>query len=210
MMSDLLLPGLNNYIDTLLPPRDNILKEMEVYAAQHNFPIVGPQVGRLLFQLVYLVRPAIIFEMGSGFGYSAYWFCLGAPQARVILTDLNADNLVLAKNWFKEANKNHQIEIKQGNASEIIEASSQHYDIIFIDVDKHEYPEAFSLALRRLRHGGLVITDNVLWYGKVVVKGEKDKDTEAVKLCNKMLFQTPNIYSTIIPVRDGLGLTIKL
>lgn len=209
-MSDLLLPGLNNYIDTLLPQRDKILKEMEAYAAQQNFPIVGPQVGRFLFQLAYLVKPANIFEMGSGFGYSAYWFCLGAPQARVTLTDLSADNLVLAKNWFKEAKKDHQIEMKQGDAREIIGASAQNYDIIFIDVDKHEYPEAFSLALNKLRHGGVVITDNVLWYGKVVKKGEKDKDTAAVELCNKMLFQTPDIYSTIIPIRDGLGLTIKI
>jgi predicted O-methyltransferase YrrM len=210
MMSDLLLPGLNKYIDSFLPERDQILREMENYARERNFPVVGPQVGRFLFQLTYSLKPSLIFEMGSGFGYSAYWFCLGAPEARVIITERNDNNLLLAKKWFVKGKKEHQVSFTKGNALDILKASKDKIDIIFIDVDKHEYPEAFSLALNRLHPGGFIVTDNVLWYGKVADPDQIDPDTEAVRRCNELLFNTPNIFSTIIPIRDGIGLTIKM
>jgi caffeoyl-CoA O-methyltransferase len=209
-MSDLLKNGLNDYLDRLLPERDPILKEMEKYASQQNFPIVGPQVGRFLCQLAYLTKPEVIFEMGSGFGYSAYWFSLGAPNATIIHTELNPRNIRRAQKWFKSGKKEHQIVFKQGRAQDILAHTPDFFDLIFIDVDKYEYPQVFSLALTKVKQGGLIIIDNVLWYGKVTSVTESDHDTLGVWKLNEMLFQTTGVLSSIIPIRDGLGLCIKL
>jgi len=209
-MSDLLMQGLNEYLDRLLPERDPILTEMEKYALQQDFPIVGPQVGRFLYQIAFLLKPKFIFEMGSGFGYSAYWFCLGAPQAKVIYTELDPQNIVRAKTWFKSGNRINQIIFKQGRAQDILAESKNSFDIIFIDVDKYEYPQAFTLALNRVKKGGIVITDNLLWYGKVISESHSDQDTLGVRQINEMLFQTEGVFSSIIPIRDGIGITIKL
>lgn len=209
-MSDLLKNGLNDYLDHLLPARDPILIEMENYALQQNFPIVGPQVGRFLCQLAYLKKPDTIFEMGSGFGYSAYWFNLGAPQAKIIFTEFNKRNIQRAEKWFKLGKKAHQVVFKQGRAQDILAQTPGFFDIIFIDVDKHEYPQAFSRALSKIKQGGMIIIDNVLWYGKVTSVRESDQDTMGVRKLNEMLYETPGVLSSILPIRDGLGICIKL
>ena len=209
-MSNLLLPGLNEYIDSLLPERDLILQEMEEFASTHNFPIIGPQVGRFLYQICRLVRPKRIFEMGSGFGYSAYWFCQGAPQAKVTLTDRSQKNLDRARKWLSKANSNQQVTLIKGISQDILLKDKTEFDIIFIDVDKHEYPEVFSLALSHITNTGIIITDNVLWYGKVSQKKHQDGDTISIRKFNKLLFETPGVFSSIIPIRDGISISMKL
>jgi predicted O-methyltransferase YrrM len=119
-VSNLLIPGLNEYIDRLLPEREIILQEMEKFARIHNFPIIGPQVGRFLYQICRLVQPKRIFEMGSGFGYSAYWFCKGAPQARVTLTDRSHKNLERAKKWLSKADLIQQATFIKGISRDIL------------------------------------------------------------------------------------------
>jgi predicted O-methyltransferase YrrM len=209
-MSDLLIENLNEYIDHLLPDRDLILQEMEKYAKLHDFPIIGPQAGRFLYQICQIMKPKSVFEMGSGFGYSAYWFCKGAPKAKVTLTDHSQKNLERAKNWLNQAGLIHQVTLIDGYSKEILQKSKHNYDIIFIDIDKHEYPDAFNLALSFLNKGGIIITDNVLWYGKVGQADQQDADTNSIRKFNRQLFNTPGIFSSIIPIRDGIAISIKL
>jgi caffeoyl-CoA O-methyltransferase len=209
-MSEILFPEINDYIDSMLPERDHILQEMEDYAEKHSFPIVGPQVGRILYQLVTLKKPRAVFELGSGYGYSAYWFCLANAQVRVHCTEKSSENIRMAENWFSLASRQNQVTFHQGLAQEILKGMGGKYDIIFMDVDKQQYPKTFHLALAHLADGGLLITDNVLWHGRVIDTSADDPSTHGVREYNRLIFNTPGIYSTIIPVRDGVAVSLKM
>jgi len=187
-----------------------ILREMEEYAREHDFPIVGPLVGRLLRQLALAVNAGSIFEMGSGFGYSAIWFAGGlAPGGRIICTDGSQANRSRAMAYFGSSGCADRIDFQVGDAREIIKKFEGPFDIIFNDIDKEQYPEAFALAVPRLRKGGLFITDNVLWSGRIL-DNDKSPSTRGVVEFNRLLFEANDLLSSIIPIRDGLGLAIKL
>lgn len=209
-MYDIIHPEVNNYLESLLSPVNKVFKEMEQYAAERNFPIVGPQVGRLLFQFTYLQKPKSIFEIGSGFGYSALWFCLAAPHSRIICTEYNMDNINLAKKWLEKAGFIENIEFFHGSAQHAFEKTKLPYDIIFNDADKHQYPEIFSIALKNLKKGGLLIADNVLWKGKIVNSKADDRDTLGIQKFNRLIFNTPDIFSSILAIRDGISISLKI
>jgi len=202
-------PEIAAYIDHLLPSQDDILKEMEREGEKRQFPIVGPQVGRLLCQMAWLTRAARIFEMGSGYGYSAYWFLKGMPpNGRVILTDDSRENLDRARDYLKKADLLNRVTFEHGDALEVIEKYPGPFDIIFNDIDKERYPEAFKKALPRIRSGGLLISDNVLWFGRVLTNS-RDPDVEGIRIYNRLVTQTKGLFTTMIPVRDGLSISIK-
>ncbi len=209
-MADFISSELQSYLDTLIPERDNTLQEMEAYAAQNNFPIIGPQVGRFLSQIAHIHKPEKIFEMGSGFGYSAYWFAQGAPDSTIILTDHKQENLDRARKWMNQGKVSARLEFRKGNAVELLKESQDLYDIILIDIDKQDYPEAFRLALEKVPEGGIILIDNLIWHGRVLNQEVRDSSTENVREVNRMLFETPGILSTIVPIRDGLGFITRM
>jgi len=160
---------IDRYLTELLPTHDPILLEMEKHASERNFPIVGPQVGRLCFQLVKMVNATRIFEMGSGFGYSAYWMALALPNdGKIICTEKSSDNIQLAREFFGRGYLLDKIEFRQGNALEVIQEYDEPFDVILNDINKEDYPRSLNLILPRLRAGGVLITDNLLWHGRVV------------------------------------------
>ncbi len=133
---------------------------MKALARERHFPIVG----RLLYQLVKLTGSRRILELGSGFGYSAYWFGLALEgDGEVVLTELSEDNLTRAKDFLKRGGIASRVQLHPGDALETVEDLQGPFDIVFNDVDKHQYPEAFKKAGRILGPGGLFISDNVLW-----------------------------------------------
>jgi predicted O-methyltransferase YrrM len=202
-------PQIDEYILNVLPPRHEVLTEMDDYARKNNFPIVGPQVGRFLAQLVLITGAKSIFEMGSGFGYSAFWFAKYLkPDGKIICTDGEPDNKDRALKYLKRGGYNDSVEFQVGDARRIIEKYDGPFDIIFNDIDKEQYPEAFDLALPRLRKGGLFITDNVLWSGRML-EDNIHESTAGVIEFNRKLFESEEIFSTIIPIRDGLGVAVK-
>ncbi|MFZ0391111.1 MAG: O-methyltransferase, partial [Calditrichia bacterium] len=180
-MEDIFKGNITEYLDSLLPERPQVLQEMEAYAAEKGFPIIGPQVGRILWLLARLQQPARIFELGSGFGYSALWFAMGAPQANIICTDGSAENVKLAEKWLSQAGIWQQIEFRQGRAQEILQQQDGKFDIILNDVDKQQYPGVFELSKKYLATGGLLITDNVIWSGKAADKNVQDEATNAIR-----------------------------
>ena len=221
---DVLHPSINEYLLDIIPERDEVLTEMEAYARENRFPIVGPLVGRVLHQLVLLTNPTRIFEMGSGFGYSAYWMAkaLRQPEARIICTDGSQENANHATGYLTRGGIANRIDYRVGNALEIIDETEGDFDIIYNDIDKDGYPEAFHKAIPRLRPGGLFITDNMLWLGRVVtydtdadVQGlDEDeqwvhKTTVGVKKLTRLLYSSPDVFTTIIPLRDGVSVAIK-
>jgi predicted O-methyltransferase YrrM len=207
---DILNPEINHYLHSLLPERDKVLTEMEQMGKEKGFPIIGPLVGRLLCQLTQLIQAERIFELGSGYGYSAIWFSKGlSAQGRIISTDGSAHNAQQARRYFERAGIASQVDFRVGDALTLLDGESGPFDIILNDIDKEEYPDAFAKALPKLRRGGLLITDNVLWHGRVV-SGDRQPSTLGVLRFNELAHHSPNVYTTIIPLRDGVAITTKL
>jgi caffeoyl-CoA O-methyltransferase len=203
--------SLEDYMRKLIPPRDAVLQEMEEFAKKHDVPIVGPLVGRVLHQLARMVNAGRVFEMGSAIGYSTIWFARAVRSGgKVYYTDGSSINASKAEDYTKRAGVRDQVEILTGNSLDLIDEVKGEFDIIFNDVDKHYYPEVYRKAAGRVRVGGLFIADNVLWSGSVVDKSIKDEDTEGVREFNKLLFADQRYESTMIPLRDGLAIGLRV
>ncbi|MFX0091516.1 MAG: O-methyltransferase [Candidatus Hodarchaeota archaeon] len=208
---DLLIPGLQDYIDALIPKRDEILTEMEVYAQKKGFPIIGPLVGQLLMQYARIIKARRILELGSGYGYSAIWFARAtSDDAEIICTEGSETNAKLARSYFEKAGVAHKIKFYVGDGLSIMTQLQGKFDIIFNDVDKEEYPSVFKIAVKYLKRGGLLITDNTLWYGKVREAVPKEESTRGVKEYNRLAFSDSSVFSTIIPIRDGVTVSLRL
>ena len=206
---NILDPAILHYLNSLTPPRDSTLQQMERIAAEKRFPIIGPLVGRLLFQLALLTRARRIFELGSGYGYSAIWFARGLqPGGRIICTDGSRENAALAARFFKQADIEGLVDYRTGDALSLLAKEPGSFDIILNDVDKHEYPEVFRQAVPRLKKGGLLVTDNTLWQGRVV-GDDNALSTVGVRAFNRLAFQSKEVLTTLIPLRDGVALSIK-
>lgn len=203
-------PAINEYIKKILPRNDEVLAEMEDYASQNDFPIIGPMVGPFLRQLALITGAESIFEMGSGFGYSAYWFAGGMNgRGKIICTDGSDDNKQKALGFLKRGGFDRLVDFHVGDALEIIRRFDGPFDIILNDIDKEDYPEAFDIAIAQLKPGGVFITDNVLWSGRILDE-KPDKTSKAILEFNRKLFNTDDVLSSIIPIRDGLGMAVKL
>jgi predicted O-methyltransferase YrrM len=201
--------AINRYIEERYDDKDPVLQEMQAYGAKLDFPFVGPQVGRLLFILTQLVKPKRIFEMGSGYGYSAYWFAKALPpDGKVYQTDLSKDYSSKACEFFKKGGLIHKTEFLTGNALHLIEGIEGNFDIVFIDMAKKSYPEAFLKAKSRLTKGGLLMADNTLWFGKVLDR-DPDADTRGILKFTELLFHDADFFSTILPIRDGVAIGYK-
>jgi caffeoyl-CoA O-methyltransferase len=208
-MANILIPAVEKYLAEVVPPRDAVVADMERYAREHNVPIIGPECGRLLYLLTQISGAKRIFEMGSAIGYSAVWFARAAgPQAEVYFTDSDPKNVELAKENFRKAGLTDRVHILLGDAVELIDTVSGEFDIILIDVFKRQYPAALKKSLPRLKHGGLVIADNVLWSGKVT-EPAKDDDTRGVVEFNKMVYSSGELFPVIVPLRDGVAVCCK-
>jgi predicted O-methyltransferase YrrM len=208
---DIIHPDINKYLDRLLPERHPVLQEMEKVAKDRNFPIIGPQVGRILYQYAKLIGAKRIFELGSGFGYSAFWFALALPEeGKVICTEGTKSNIEQAEKYLNTAGLLRKVEFNQGDALKILAQTEGPFDIILNDIDKHDYPSALAAAVPKLRVGGLLITDNALWHGRVVNASAPDASTKGVLEYNRLAFSADNLWTTILPVRDGLAVSVKL
>jgi predicted O-methyltransferase YrrM len=207
----ILEPQTEAYINSLLPARDAVLRKMERYAGKHKVPIVGPACARVLQQLALAIRARRVFEMGSAIGYSTLWLARAVgPRGKVFYTDGDQANAERAQSYLREAGLLERVEFMVGDALESLNATRGQFDLIFNDVSKSQYPEAFKLALPRVRAGGLFITDNVLWSGRVTrhaVSG--DRDTAAIQKFNRLIYKSPALLTTIIPLRDGLAVCLK-
>jgi len=208
-MGGITVPEVEDYLYGMLPPRDEVLTEMEADAAQNGYAIVGPAVARLLYQLAVISRAKRIFELGSAIGYSTIWWARGVGEGgKVIYTDGDPKNADKARRYFGRAGVSDRIVVRVGDALEILSEEKDLYDIIFNDVDKVDYPRVFRLALPRLKSGGLFVTDNVLWKGKLQKPNPDDK-TRAILEFNRLIYESKDLFTTILPIRDGVAVCIK-
>ncbi|MFZ1130173.1 MAG: O-methyltransferase [Terriglobales bacterium] len=208
-MGGITVPEVDDYLYAMLPPRDEVLAEMEADAARNNVPIVGPAVARVLFQLAAISGAKKIFEMGSAIGYSTIWWARAVGDGgRVIYTDGDPRRAETARRYFDRAGVSRRITVRVGDALEILSEQKEQYDIIFNDVDKTDYPRVFRMALPRIKSGGLFITDNVLWSGKLR-QPNPDAQTKAILEFNQLIYNSNDLFTTILPIRDGVSVCVK-
>jgi caffeoyl-CoA O-methyltransferase len=204
-------PKVDEYLHEILPARLPVLQEMEKQAKQRKIPIVGPAVARVLYQYAKLLGAKTVFEMGSAIGYSTIWWAMAVGEGgRVFYSDGNEKNAREAEGYFREAGVLDRIEIQVGDALELLAKRNEQFDILFNDVDKHDYPRVLEMAAPRVRKGGLFITDNVLWSGRVAEQDPKEESTRAIVKFNQKLKESKEWFTTVLPLRDGVAVATKL
>jgi predicted O-methyltransferase YrrM len=206
---DITHPKLDDYLTQTLATSDPILREMEAYGHKRHFPIIGPQVGRLVHLLARSVNAKHVLELASGYGYSGMWFAKAVgPDGMVVMTEGDAKNSALARDYFQKAGLSNRGKFLVGNAFDLAQQEPGPFDIVYCDVDKEDYGRVLDLVRPRLRVGGLFICDNLLWSGEVLRK-RPDAGTRGILELTRQLTSAPDFFVTILPVRDGVAVALK-
>ncbi len=201
---------IDDYLYRLAPSRDSLFERMEEYADSHAVPIIGPLVGRFLYNLAKASRSRRILEIGAAIGYSGIWLAKAIAPEKGSLTTLEKDpeRVKVARKNIAEAGLAGTAKVVEGDALEILPTLKEEYDLIFLDSDKNVYPDAFKLSIGSLRKGGLFVADNALWGGDVA-KGGRSKDTQTMIKFNKTVSEYPGMSTVIVPLRDGVLVSLK-
>jgi predicted O-methyltransferase YrrM len=210
-MAALVDPRIEEYLRRLYDDGDPVRREMEELARQRSFPIVGPLVGRHLAVLTRAIGARRVFELGSGYGYSALHFARAVGDGgEVHCTELSEENVSLAEGFLTRAGVWDRVRYHREEATAALRRVGGTWDIVYNDIDKDGYPATVELAFAHLRPGGLFITDNVLWSGRVL-EGEDDGTaaTRGVREFTRRLLAHPGFLTAIDPTRDGVAVALK-
>ena len=207
-------PAVEDYLKELAQPDDEpVLLEMEKLAEEKGFPIVERLCGRALEVMALSIGAKRIFEMGSGFGFSAYWFARATgPDGEIHLTDTDPENERLALDFLRRAGLDGPINYHVADAFAAFDATDGLFDIVYCDIDKEGYPEAWERAKQRVRVGGLFMCDNMLWSGRVTGKVADDfrpSWTKAIDRTNRLIAADPHWREFILPTRDGVVIAVR-
>lgn len=200
------------YLESLVPPRDPVLQDMEAYAKEARFPIIGAAAGHFNYIVARLLGARRIFELGSGYGYSTAWFARAvrengggvvhhvvwdealSRQARTFLGRLGYDDIV---------------QYHVGEAVEVLRHTEGPFDVMFNDIDKHMYPASLPAIKEKLRPGGALLIDNMLWHGAIFDADDSSPDTQGVHEVTRLLTEDPEFHTALIPIRDGVILAFR-
>lgn len=208
----LLPPTVREYLDLLGGDEDPLLVRMERMADLQGFPTVGRDAGRWLELLARMVGARRVFEMGSGFGYSAFFFARAVGSGGEVVGAEHDEALVAEhRRLFAGHPLEPRIRLVQGHALDLLEREPAPWDVVFLDLEKEDYPLALEAAIPRVRPGGLVIADNVLWGGRAATLPEPgDEASAAIRRFNMRLFGSHRLLAGIVPVGDGLGVGLRI
>ncbi len=212
MAPELISPQVATYLEELVPPRAAELAAMEAYASEHNFPIVGPIAGQLCYQLARLIGAQRVFELGSGYGYSTAWFARavqenGGGVVNHVVWDEKLSQM--ARKHLSALGYSDIVRYHVGEAVEALRNTDNTFDIIFNDIDKEGYPASVPVIVEKLRPGGLLIIDNMLWSGKIFDEQDTSGATQGVREVTKLLTDSNQWITTLAPIRDGLIVAMK-
>jgi len=212
---DIVKPEVEDYMRTLVVRHDEpVLLEMEREGKERGFPIVGRLVGVTLEVLARSIGTRRVFELGSGFGYSGYWFSRAVgPEGELHLTDGDPRNERKALDYLARAGLDGPVRFHVGDAVESLQATEGEFDVVYNDIDKEGYPSAWAVGRERIRVGGLYLCDNVLWSGRVVdgaPEDERTAETRAIREHNRMIADDKRYLSTIVPTRDGVMVALRV
>lgn len=200
-------PAISRYLDHLVPPRTGELADMEAIAARTNFPIVGPAAGYFCYLMTRLTNARSVFELGSGFGYSTAWFARGVKEngggiVHHVVWDEGLSSR--ARKHLAALGVGDQVEFHVSEAVEALRVAEGPFDIVFNDIDKEGYPASLPVIAQKLRPGGLLITDNLLWHGRILDDTDQSPATRGVREFTRLVTTSPDWTASIVPIRDGL------
>ncbi len=206
-MAELHHPDLRSYLDSLVPKRPRELQIMEEYAREHGFPIVGPASGQFCYLQARLIGAKRVFELGSGYGYSTAWFCRavrenGGGEVHHVVWDKDLSNR--ARRHLDSLGYGDIVRFTVGEAVTALSHAEGSFDLIFNDIEKEAYPASLPVIAEKLRSGGLLIVDNLLWSGRVFDPSETEASTQAIREFTRLVVNDPGWVATLVPIRDGL------
>ncbi len=211
-MSEIDYQSVQDYLASLVPPREPELQRMEAYAAEHDFPIIGPACGYYCYQLARMINARSVFELGSGYGYSTAWFARAVKE--------NGGGMVHHTVWDEDLSRRASghlsaldlVDLVKFHIAEAVDTLRQTegpFDIIFNDIDKEGYPGSLPVIKEKLRHGGILIIDNMLWHGQTLDPNDHARSTEAIRRFTRDITTDLDWIVSLIPARDGMIVAYK-
>jgi caffeoyl-CoA O-methyltransferase len=211
-MSEIDYQAVQQYLASLVPPREPELQKMEEIAERDDFPIIGPACGYYCYQLARMIHAKSVFELGSGYGYSTAWFAKAVKE--------NGGGVVHHTVWDEDLSKRAQVHLSalglvdliqfhNAEAVETLRNTQGPFDIIFNDIDKEGYPDSLPVTKEKLRHGGILIIDNMLWHGQTLDPNDHEKSTEAIRRYTRDITSDLDWIVSLIPARDGMIVAYK-
>jgi predicted O-methyltransferase YrrM len=209
---DLIAANVSAYLESLVPARHPELLAMEADARKQDFPIIGPVVGHLCYQVARMIGARRVFELGSGFGYSTAFFARaveengGGVVHHVVWDEALSTR---ARRHLDAMGHDGVVTYHVGEAIETLRNEAGPFDLVFNDIDKHAYPESLPAIEDKLRQGGVLIVDNMLWSGRILDKRDTTADTEGVRTLTRMLTTSQRWITSVIPIRDGVVIAVR-
>lgn len=206
-MAELSFDQVQEYLTSLVPPREPELQKMEEYAEENKFPIIGPVCGYYCYQLARMINAKSVFELGSGYGYSTVWFAKAVKEnggGVVHHTVWDEDLSKRAAGHLSALDRADVVKFHVAEAVETLRQTQGPFDIIFNDIDKDAYPESLPVIKEKLRHGGILIIDNMLWSGRIFDTKNHDSSTEAIRRFTRDITTDLDWIVSLIPARDGM------
>ena len=211
-MPEISYAKVQEYLTSLVPPREPELQKMEEYAGKNHFPIIGPACGYYCYQLARMINAKSVFELGSGYGYSTAWFAKAVKE--------NGGGVVRHTVWDEDLSKRARehlsvlgstdvVKFHVAEAVETLRQTTGPFDIIFNDIDKEGYPDSLPIIKEKLRHGGLLIIDNMIWHGQILDPDDHEKSTEAIRRFTRDITTDLDWIVSLIPARDGMIVAYK-
>ena len=199
--------AISAYLDSLVPPRHPELQKMEAEAKRTNFPIIGPAAGQFCYLMTRLTGARSVFELGSGFGYSTAWFARAVQEnGGGVVHHVVWDESLSARAWVHLAalGLDRLVTFHVGEAVDELRKTDGPFDVVFNDIDKAGYPASLPVIAERLRPGGLLLVDNLLWHRRVLDPSDATADTAGVRELTRLVTTSPQWIASIVPIRDGI------
>ena len=212
MAQSLISPLVRDYVESFVPPLPAELQAMDDHARENNFPIIGKAAGHLCYLVARMVGARSVFELGSGFGFSTAWFARAVQE--------NGGGIVHHVVWDDELSQQAQrhlavlgladvVQFRVGEAVQTLRESPGPFDLVLCDIDKQRYPEALPVIKERLRTGGVLIVDNMLWHARVFDESDREPSTEGVRELARQIAGDADWIASLVPVRDGVLVAYK-
>lgn len=212
MPRQLISDQLEDYLRAFVPSRPAEMEAMEAYARRTGFPIIGPAAGYLCYQVSRMTGARSVFELGSGYGYSTAWFARAVEEnggGTVHYTDRSEELHQKARGHLSALGFADVVEYHVGEAVRSLRETEEPFDLIFIDIDKEDYPSAVPVIGEKLRPEGVLIADNVLWGGRIFDERDHSSSTEAIREFTGLILDDPAWIPMVVPIRDGLLIAYK-
>jgi len=212
-MSKIFFPVQQKYISSFRNDEDELIKEMEAYAKEHNVPILSWQSAEFIEQIILLLNPKRVLEIGTAIAYTSIRIARNLKKKSVVHTiEISQENIAASKTFIEKSGAADRIKLFEGDALVLMPRLKKKYELIFLDSDKEDYKRLFDYAMILLKRGGVIVVDNLLWQGYAAanrVPAKYKASTEHIREFNKSFINQPNLKSSILPIGDGIGFGIK-